>query len=149
MLSTGRPRRITHSFLLARCPDGPGIYRIYTRPTTEHPTGQIYVGQATRLRTRLRSHEKIREWTWDSKTGISHIDVILGKPLATDACWDLQNLDDEEAKHINRARLRELQGGHKLVNRTIGRNGRKATLQVFEYVWQPHLSLPTEYLAED
>lgn len=144
MLSVGRPRIFMTKSELARCPDRPGIYRIFRKADPEHPSGLVYVGQATRLRTRLKSHEKIKEWPWDSPAGIDRIEVISGKALAFGACWDQQNLDDAEAQLIERARARERQGGPTLVNQTVGRNGRKALVHAAEFVWQPGFRASTD-----
>jgi hypothetical protein len=51
------------------------------------------------------------------------------------AHWSIADLDQSEVDQILKAKKRESKGGPKVVNKTVGINGRKAPPRGAVYVW--------------
>ena len=140
-LQAGRPMKVTGPSDWARVPHIAGIYRIHLLISAE-PC--VYVGRSRDLRARPFRHEKTIGRDWGMyPDGIRFIELIPVKGYKRLDVWTVTDLDEAEERHIARARDREMRGGPRVINITIGRNGPPSRAPSRVLVWTADVTIPS------
>lgn len=138
-LRVGRPISITQPDGFHLAPSVGGIYRIHRLGSDGQP--EVYVGRSSNLRRRPGRHEKTAGRAWGHEPGgVTRVELLPVKPPETSSAWTAVDLDEAEARHIERARAQEAAGGPRVLNITVGRNGRASAPGPRQFIWQPSVT---------